>query len=63
VLTQVYIRRPEAEWTIDPQVGAIGPDGSYTAPDTVTSAQTITVTASLAQSPVAAATVQLQPSS
>ncbi len=55
--------QPEADWTIDPQVGGISPDGGYTAPDTVTSAQTITVTASLAQSPVATATVQLQPSS
>jgi hypothetical protein len=54
--------QPEADWTIDPQVGGIGPDGSYTAPDTVTGAQVITVTASLAGS-VATATVQLQPSS
>jgi hypothetical protein len=53
----------EVNWSAD--VGEIGSDGSYTAPQTVTSPQTATVTASLPPpgSPSATATVYLQPSS
>jgi hypothetical protein len=55
----------ELNWTIDPQIGQIGSDGTYTAPGTVTSPVTVTVTAQLPQpnSPSAQASVQLLASS
>ncbi len=53
----------EVNWSAT--AGQIGSDGSYTAPQTVSSAQTVTVTASLPQpgSPSATAKVRLRPSS
>src|SRR5258708_9347677 len=53
------ISNTQVTWSLNPAVGAISSTGLYTAPTSVASAQTITVTAISAASPTTAATASL----
>jgi hypothetical protein len=46
-------------WSLNPPIGTVGPGGNYTAPSTITSAQTVTLTATSAADGTASSTASI----